>query len=192
MEQPLQNFYEDSKNVDSYIEMAKGYDGAEIVKQLAELLRKDAGVLELGMGPGVDLELLSTHFEVTGSDLSMEFINRYRNRYPEADLLQLDAIYLNTERKFDCIYSNKVLHHLTLTELEKSLLHQTMRLNEGGMVCHTFWKGTEEKEIEGMYFKYHEIDGLKDVFEMNYDILVCEEYTEMETNDSILVIAKVI
>jgi len=190
MDQAPENFYENSKNVDEYIKMAKGYDGKEIIDKLHGFLGKNASVLELGMGPGVDLELLSQQYEATGSDLSQEFLDRYLQKQPEADVLLLDAIHLNTDRTFDCIYSNKVLHHLTLTELEKSLLHQTLRLNEGGIVCHSFWKGNEEMEMKGMYFKYHEQETLVDVFEMNYEVLLCEVYTELEENDSILVIAK--
>lgn len=190
MEQPLENFYENTKNVDDYIQMAEGYDGKEIILKLDEFLSEKATVLELGMGPGVDLELLAKRYSATGSDLSQEFLNRYLKKDPKADLLLLDAIHLNTERTFDCIYSNKVLHHLTLTELEKSLLHQTLRLNDGGLICHSFWKGTEEMEIKGMYFKYHEQETLIDVFEMNYEVVLCEVYTELEENDSILVIAK--
>lgn len=190
MEQPLENFYENTKNVDDYIQMAEGYDGKEIIQKLDDFLSEKATVLELGMGPGVDLELLAKRYTATGSDLSQEFLNRYLKKAPNADLLLLDAIHLNTERTFDCIYSNKVLHHLTLTELEKSLLHQTLRLNDGGLICHSFWKGTEEMEIKGMYFKYHEQETLIDVFEMNYEVLLCEVYTELEENDSILVIAK--
>lgn len=192
MEQPFKNYYESAENVDSYIDRAKGFDGAALIEHLNTLLPDGATVLELGMGPGVDLDLLAKHYQVTGSDLSNEFLNRYKDIHPEADLLQLDAVHLYTDRQFDCIYSNKVLHHLNLTELEKSLLHQTLRLNKGGMVCHTFWKGSDEDEMEGMFFKYHEKEALVDIFEMNYELIHCEEYTEMEENDSILVIARAI
>ena len=65
------------------------------------------------MGPGIDLKMLNKHFRATGSDNSQFFLDRFRNSDCKADLIYLDAVELDTEKSFDCIYSNKVLHHLT-------------------------------------------------------------------------------
>ena len=47
------------------------------------------------------------------------FVDKYKKENPEADLLKLDAVTLTTNKMFDCIYSNKVLHHLTREDLKK-------------------------------------------------------------------------
>lgn len=187
----MKSFYEKEEKVNQYIDMAKGYDGKEIIEKLKNFAKPPKSVLELGMGPGVDLKLLqSAGFQVTGSDYSKLFVARFLETDPKADVLQLDAIHINTERKFDVIYSNKVLHHLTLTELEKSTLRQADVLNDNGIVCHTFWHGDDSYEMEGLDFQEYRIEQLKDIFEMNYEILHAEIYTEMEKDDSILIIGK--
>ena len=137
-------FYETESGVEAYIEMAKGYDGALLIEGLAEYLPAGSSVLELGMGPGVDLDILAQRYEVTGSDSSRLFLDRYRERHPEADLLLLDARTLETERRFDCIYSNKVLHHLSAEELHESLVAQAGLLRPEGIAMHSFWWGDKE------------------------------------------------
>ena len=106
-------YYDSEENVQEYVEMAEGYDGRELVAVLARYLAPGATVLELGMGPGKDLALLAAHFQVAGSDSSRVFVDRYRRAHPDADLLLLDAATMDTDRRFDGIYSNKVLQHLT-------------------------------------------------------------------------------
>lgn len=54
--------------------MAKGYNGRELIAVLNKYLPAGAMVLELGMGPGKDLNLLAQRYTVTGSDTSREFL----------------------------------------------------------------------------------------------------------------------
>ena len=63
-------YYDDAENVKEYVEMAEGFDGRELIDVLREYLAEGASVLELGMGPGKDLEMLSEHYRATGSDSS--------------------------------------------------------------------------------------------------------------------------
>jgi hypothetical protein len=63
-------YFDDPRNVQNYIDMAEGYDGRELVDALTIFIETGAEVLELGMGPGVDLDLLSQYYQVTGSDTS--------------------------------------------------------------------------------------------------------------------------
>ena len=109
------NYYKDKENVKKYIEMAKGYDGKYLIEILNKYLSEGSSVLELGMGPGKDLNILSKYYDVTGSDYSKLFLDLYREKYRnmKVDLLVLDARTLDTSKTFDCIYSNKVLYHLT-------------------------------------------------------------------------------
>ena len=114
-------FFDTEKGVEQYIKIAEGYDGAELIKILQRHLPANSTVLELGMGPGKDLDILKESYKTTGSDNSQVFLDKYIEKYPDADLLLLDAVTISTNRKFDCIYSNKVLHHLTKEDLIKSL-----------------------------------------------------------------------
>lgn len=184
------SFYDSTEGVESYVKMAEGYDGREIIDELAKHLPSGSTVLELGMGPGVDLEILSERYTVTGSDFSEPFLARYRQKNPGADLLQLDAVTMKTERRFNCIYSNKVLHHLTRDELEESLRQQVAKLNPGGLLCHTFWAGENEETIQGMRFVYYNEQALEAIMPDGCETLVMERYTEMEENDSVHWIAR--
>ncbi|MCH9659234.1 class I SAM-dependent methyltransferase [archaeon] len=104
--------------------MAEGYDGAELIKILQKYLPKSSTVLEIGIGPGKDMDILKKSYTVTGSDNSQIFLDKYKEKYQNVDLLPLDAVTTKTDRKFDCIYSNKVLHHLTKKYLRESLQRQ--------------------------------------------------------------------
>ena len=66
-------FYDEERNVETYVEMAEGFDGRELVDVLKKHLAPGSTVLELGMGPGKDLALLAEAFGATGSDRSQVF-----------------------------------------------------------------------------------------------------------------------
>jgi len=183
-------FFDTEKGVEQYIKMAEGYDGAELIKILQEFVPENSTILELGMGPGKDLEILHKIFNVTGSDSSQIFLDKYKEKYQDTDLLLLDAVTLQTDRKFDCIYSNKVLHHLTQEDLVKSFQRQNEVLNPNGIVFHSFWKGNKVEEMEGLLFTYYEIEDLKKMVESNFDVLAIETYTEIEKDDSIYVVLR--
>jgi len=184
------SYYNNEKNVEEYIRMAEGYDGRAFVQLLKEMLPEGASVLELGMGPGKDLLLLSEHFQAAGSDSSPIFLEKFREVHPDADLLQLDAVTLETGRKFDCIYSNKVLIHLTREELTESFRRQEEILKPGGILLHTFWYGDSEEEFNGLRFLYYTRETLEEVLGDKFEILAFEEYAEMEDGDSFYVVLK--
>lgn len=182
------NFYDDPKNVNQYIEMAEGYNGRDLLPHLHAMLPAGSHVLELGMGPGADLDLLAERYRVTGSDLSAEFLKRYRATHPDADLLQLDALTIQTDRTFDAIYSNKVLHMLTSAELTQSLQRQQELLNPGGVLFHTFWQGDGVEEMQGMAFTYYSAEALTACIPPSLKIHALIPYAEMDDNDSFLLI----
>ena len=184
-------FYDDEKTANQYIAMAEGYDGRELIDILRAHLPDGASVLELGMGPGVDLSILRNHFRATGSDSSQFFIDRYCDAHPDSDLVRLDAVGLETDRVFDCIYSNKVLHHLTIEQLRKSLLRQREILSGNGLVMHSFWRGDGVEEHHGLKFIYQTEDSIRAIFGKSFDSVNVVPYTEMEDGDSLYVLATV-
>lgn len=183
-------FYDSEENVQAYVDMAEGYDGRELIEVLRKYLADGSTVLELGMGTGEDLALLSEHLRVTGSDRSQVFLDRYRQAHPEADLLHLDAVTLDTHRRFDAIYSNKVLHHLTKPALQQSFQAQARVLNPQGIVLHSFWYGDKVEDYEGLLFVYHTEASIRDAIGGNFDILATRRYVEMEPDDSLYVVLR--
>jgi len=71
--------------------MAEGYDGVELIRILQKYLPANSTVLELGMGPGKDMDILKKLYIVTGSVNSQIFLDKYKKNNPDADLLLLDA-----------------------------------------------------------------------------------------------------
>jgi len=183
-------FFDTEKGVDEYVKMAKDFDGEKLIKILQTFLPDKSSVLELGMGPGKDLDILSKTYTVVGSDNSQIFLDRYKKQNPDADLLKLDAVTLSTNRTFDCIYSNKVLHHLTTDNMKRSLKKQKELLNLNGILFHSFWKGNKTENMEGLLFVYYELESLRSIFEPDFEILELKIYTEDQKDDSIYAVLK--
>ncbi len=183
-------FFDDAKNVEEYIVMYEGMDGSALIEILKTYLIPGSSVLELGMGPGTDLDILSKTFKTTGSDSSQVFLDIYQKNNPDADLRKLDAASLNTEGNFDCIFSNKVLHHIERKHLSLSFEKQLDLLNDNGILFHTFWRGDEENEFEDLKFiKYHLIE-LENLTKPFYDLVASGTYAEMNQNDSIYLVLR--
>ena len=174
-------YYDNRNSVQEYIAMAEGYDGSMLIDVLKKHLPTGSTVLELGMGPGKDLELLGTDCVATGSDHSELFLDLYRENHPDADLLFLDAVSLDTDRQFDCIYSNKVLIHLSELELRASFARQAAVLNPRGLLMHSFWYGDQH----GLTFYYYTEPVLTQLAGEAYTILDVARYKEIVEGDSV-------
>ena len=183
-------FYNDPLKVDEYEKMCDQYDGSELYKVLAHHLKDNTTLLELGSGPGNDINYLHKQYKVTGSDLSDEFLLRGKKRFSDVPFIKLDAVSIKTDDVFDCIFSNKVLHHLTLEKLEKSLKRQLDVIVKNGLCAHTFWLGDKEFTMEGMLFLFHNRERLIKMVSEYFTILEAYEYKEFEEDDSIFVIAQ--
>lgn len=181
-------YYKKKENAEEYRKMAEGYDGSLLIEKLKEYLPKDSSLLELGIGPGKDLDILRQAYKVTGSDYSQIFLDNYHSQHPGVDLLLLDATTLDTHRRYNGIYSNKVLIHLSRVELKRSISKQVAILNEPGIMLHSFWVGSGEEFISGLRFSYYSEDELHDLFKNEFDILESGQYKEMRENDSIFMI----
>jgi SAM-dependent methyltransferase len=183
-------FYDDPESVNEYEKMCEGYDGTQIFAALARHLVPGKTILEVGCGPGNDIESLKRDYSITGSDTSEEFLRRCRIRHPGTEFLNLDVSSLETDRQFDCIYSNKVLHHLPLENLIRTFKRQTHVIAPGGLFAHTFWIGDEEFEKAGMYFRFHDRDALIRLIGEYFEVVELLDYKEFADGDSLFVIAK--
>ena len=182
------SFFDTEEGVNEYIKLAKGYDGSDLIDELRKFLKEGSSILEIGMGPGKDLDILKKFYRVTGTDTSKVFINRYKKINPSADVFFLDAKKLDINKKFDCIYSNKVLQHLTKNECFKSLKKQKSLLNQKGILLHSFWYGDKTENYDGLLFVRYKINELKNIVKEDYDILKTQRYMEFKKNDSFYII----
>ncbi len=183
-------YFDTDEGVKQYIEMAEGYDGGELIEVLQKYVPSDSSVLELGMGPGKDLALLQRSFRTTGSDSSAIFVDRYRSLAPSADVLLLDAVELDTERRFDAIYSNKVMHHLSKQDAARSLTSQHKVLDAGGIALHSLWSGDELEEHHGLLFQQYTAESFAELLDGQFEVLESTLYAEMESGDSLYVVLK--
>lgn len=184
------NFYNDPSKVDEYEKMCDEYDGSELYKVLDKHLEKNSTLLELGCGPGNDIVQLKNRYKITGSDFSDEFLKRCNKRFPDLPFIKLDAVTIETDKTFDCLFSNKVLHHFTIEELEKSLTRQKKVIKQNGIFAHTFWLGDKEFTMEGMLFLFHDKENLLELVSQHFKIVETYIYKEFEEEDSIFIIAK--
>ena len=184
------SYYNTKESVDEYIKLAEDVNGKNLIKKLNDFLPFGSLLLEIGSGPGTDWEILNVNYDVVGSDNSSEFLSRLHTSNPHGEFLNLDAITLDTERTFNGIYSNKVLHHLEDEALETSIKRQAEILNPGGVVCHTFWRGEDSETYNELFVNYHSDTGLRELFEDRFEPLLIKYYKEFEENDSILYIGK--
>jgi len=185
-------YYENKEHVEKYIRFTPSHDGSFLIDLLVGALPAGSTVLELGMGPGNDFDVLSRSFEVTGSDFSREFLRLNRARNAEADLLHLDArtLVLDTDRTFDGIYSNKALIHLGREALRESFSRQHAVLNDAGLVLHSFWYGEGEEEYSGLRMVKHTEEELTKMLEGPFNVLDIGRHAKMAENDSVYVLAR--
>jgi SAM-dependent methyltransferase len=182
-------YFDDEENVLAYEQMAEGPGGALLVATLQEHLMAPARVLELGMGPGRDLDrLLATGYAAIGSDASALFVERYRKRGGRAECQVLDAVTIETSRRFDAVYSNKVLHHLTEAQLVISLKRQFEVSYSNALFLHSFWRGKKVEEHHGMLFTYWDTEGLDAVLPTSLRIRASGRYSEIWEDDSLWVL----
>lgn len=183
-------YYKTEESVNEYIKLAKDVNGQELIDKLEKHLQANSVLLEIGSGPGSDWEILNKLYTVVGSDNSVEFLNHLISTNPKGEFLELDAITLKTEKKFDAIYSNKVLHHLADNDLRVSIKRQAEILNPNGIICHSFWKGEGSETFKGLFVNYHIELMLREFYKEYFDILSIESYNEFEDGDSLLLIGK--
>ena len=183
-------YYDTKKGIQEYAKRSEKWGGQKLIKILKKYLPKNSTLLELGMGLGRDFDILKKTYTLTGSDASKAFLDRYKKNNKKADLLKLDAVTILTGKKFDGIYTNKVLQHLTKWDLKKSIKRQKEILNPNGIAFHSFWKGNKIEYKRGLRFVYYEIEYLKKIIGIHFDIIEIKTFTEMEINDSIYMILK--
>ncbi len=187
------NYFMKKENVDQYKSMIEDYDPTPIIEKLAQYISNGESVLELGMGTGMDFELLSKNYTVTGSDNSPVFIEDYKKNHPNANVVLLDARNVTLSEKFNCIFSNKVLQHLTRDDFKLSLLEQKKSLKPNGIVFMTLWRGKYREELmfnDELRFTYYLESDIEDVVRDLYEIVSIEQYEEMEKSDSMIVVLK--
>lgn len=186
------NFYHKPENVQQYRSMMADYDNSTVLHMVREVLPFGSSLLELGMGTGLDLLDLSQNYQVIGSDFSPVFVSDFRREHPEIPVYELNAVDFSLNKKFDCIYSNKVLYHLSAVDFQKSLQIQAEHLSENGIIFLTLWLREFREKVyeEDLRFTYYTEKDIENLLPKNLQIEKMTRYAEMEADDSIAVILR--
>ncbi|CAM2949547.1 class I SAM-dependent methyltransferase, partial [Vibrio neptunius] len=184
------SIYDSQQGVQNYVEMCEDYDGKELYEVLRRHVNTESHILELGAGSGHDAAYLSNYYHYLGSDYSDAFLVHLNDKLPHLSFIKLDAKVIKLAKNVDCIYSNKVLHHLTVCELAESLKSQRNSLNSRGYIAHSFWLGTGAEVMDGLTMQYHKKEELLELISANFNVVEAHVYEEFEAGDSIFVIAQ--
>ena len=177
-------------NNKEYRNTATGDSNLQLINILKDNLPFGSTLLVLGIGSGKDLKVLSENYQVTGSDFSKLLLNMFSNANPEIELLNLDPVEAQTDKKFDCIFSNKVLNQMDEEDLIKSLLNQLNLLNENGLAIHSFWTGQKEENHHGLKWVYYTEEKLQTLIPEGFAIVDIKTYKQNIDHDSLCIILK--
>ncbi len=105
--------------------------GADLVDTLAPLWRER--VLDLGCGTGhLSARIAARGAEVIGIDSSPEMIERARSNYPGLDFRLADATDFQLDEPVDAVFSNAVLHWVTVSAQDSVAACVRRTLRPGG------------------------------------------------------------
>ncbi|MGL4655205.1 MAG: class I SAM-dependent methyltransferase [Sarcina sp.] len=169
------NCFDNREKVEKFLKRNKNYDG-RVALILRSYLKKEAKVLNIGLNDGKDFEVLKQTYDVTAIDSSKDFIDIYKESNSGAEVYLVDDTKLDINKKFDCIFSNKFINHLTLDELKESLKNQVNLLEEGGKVFHFFADGEGELQIGGVSLNMYDEKKLREILPQEFEVLKFSKY----------------
>lgn len=178
----------DKEHVENYYKMIEDYDNDFILNHFRATVPEGSTVLELGFGTGQDYLDLKQDYQVDASDYSEHFIEAFNQNYDD-NILQLDAVTIEISKKYDCIYSSKVLNSLEEEDIICSLSRQYQLLNDGGYIYHTMWYGNKTEDDS-----FIDKQTLMAILELEYEYVQFIYYKEADfieaEYDSVIVIAR--
>lgn len=185
------SYFHNMTNAKNYTKECEHCDATEQLALLSDVLPQNSSILELGSGPGNDLELLARDYKATGSDESPAFLSILKARHPHLSILKLDAEKIETNHFYNAIYSNKVLQHLSNAQLEKSFKRQAELLSSGGYILHLIWCHLDDAPTEIFAnFEIRDEKLMTELMEPNFKIISVESYSEFKPDDSLAILAQ--
>lgn len=169
------NCFTDLKNVEKFLKRNKSYDG-RVALILRSYLKKGASVLNIGLNNGKDYEVLGEWYDVVCIESSKFFIDIYN---PERKMMQIyhgDDVKLDFNRKFDCIFTNRLINRFTKDELKESLQNQLDLLEADGKSFHLFYEGEGELLLGGVALNLYNQEVLKEIIPSGFEIVKFTKY----------------
>jgi len=176
------------KTIQTYEELAEDYYKTHFdideIKNIADFFiqnLKGQKILDIGCGPGRDAKYFSEHgLEVTGIDLTSNFVKLASQNVPNAKFIKMDMRNLDFPKNtFDGIWVCASFLHIPKSEVKNTLLGFRRILKPNGLLYISVKQGTGEKFIEKeeyrgkiKFFAFYTEDKFKNLIEScNFKIL---------------------
>ena len=134
-----------TKDYLNYIKETKDIDMSEQYELFMKYVPKGSKILDAGFGSGRDIAFFKQYYDVTGIDLSSEFVSYVKeNIHP--NVYQMDILNLKFDEKFDAIWACASLVHFDLQETiyalnqfhrllrQPSILYVSLKQNKGSII----------------------------------------------------------
>ncbi|MBU0998824.1 methyltransferase domain-containing protein [Patescibacteria group bacterium] len=151
-----------AKTIKTYEELAEDYYKTHFdineIKNIADFFiqnLKGQKILDIGCGPGRDAKYFSEHnLEVTGIDLTSNFVKMASKNVPNAKFMQMDMRNLDfPENTFDGIWACASFLHVPKEDAKNTLLGFRKILKPAGLIYLSVKQGNEEKFVEKDEYK---------------------------------------
>jgi ubiquinone/menaquinone biosynthesis C-methylase UbiE len=170
-----------AKTIKTYEELAEDYYKTHFdineIKNIADFFiqnLKGQKILDIGCGHGRDAKYFSEHgLEVTGIDLTSNFVKMASQNVPNAKFIQRDMRNLNfPENTFDGIWACASFLHVPKKDAKNTLLGFRKILKPAGLIYLSVKQGNEEKFVEKdeykgrtKFFAFYSEDEFKNLIE---------------------------
>ena len=117
----------------TYIEETKDIDMSEQYEFFMKYVPKGSKILDAGFGSGRDIAFFKQHYDVTGIDLSQEFVEYVKTNIHQ-NVQQIDILKLTFKDEFDAIWSCASQVHFDTKELLISFDNYFKLLKDSGIL----------------------------------------------------------
>ena len=170
----------------SYIEETKDIDMSEQYELFMKYVPKGSKILDAGFGSGRDIAFFKEHYEVTGIDISNEFVD-YVKKNIHQDVAMMDILYQSFNLDFDAIWACASLVHFDQVQLRRSFEQLHTSLKENGILFVSFKTDGDKVLINNVSYTEDElIDIYSDYFELIEHQFSISEFNDQAWNSYIL------
>ena len=162
----------------TYIEETKDIDMSEQYEFFMQYVPKGSKILDAGFGSGRDIAFFKQHYDVTGIDLSQEFVDYVKTNIHQ-NVQQMDILNLKFDNEFDAIWACASLVHFNESELHRSFEQFQSILKKHGILYASFKTYGNELIINNIRYSQKE---LYEIFS-NFFLLVKHQSSFSDFND---------
>ena len=135
-----------NKNANKYTAKFKDFPAYKnkIISFQKEHIPKGANILDLGCGPGHNIETIlerDNTCNITGIDLSAELINIAKKKHPYCNFLHHDIRLITSNTKYDVVIASFCIVHLSKTETAALISVISDILPKNGSLYLSFMEG---------------------------------------------------